>query len=152
MNPQLLKLSTLFPSESTCIYAKLFCVILLIFAESSPAVNPRPALTLQKAADLTLKLYGVMVTEITSLPSYIDQNFLVVDKEGTKYVLKILNSEQSKNSTLVGVQTFAMSFLRQHGVPAQKTVSTTTGQLMSMEEIGNSQGFCMDTAMVQHDW
>ncbi|XP_071344150.1 hydroxylysine kinase-like [Trachinotus anak] len=104
------------------------------------AVNPRPTLTLQQATELTLQVYGVTVTDITTLPSYIDQNFLVVDKEGTKYVLKILNSEDSKNTTLVGVQTLAMSFLHQHGVPAQTAVSTTTGQLMRLEEIDCGHG------------
>ncbi|XP_070765029.1 hydroxylysine kinase-like [Enoplosus armatus] len=102
--------------------------------DNTTAVNPKPTFTLQQATKLTLKLYGVTTTEISTLPSYIDQNFLIVDTEGTKYVLKIMNSEQSKNTTLLGVQTLAMSFLRQHGIPAQTAVPTTTGQLMTMEE------------------
>ncbi len=79
------------------------------------------------------------VTEISTLPSYIDQNFIVVDTEGAKYVLKIMNTEESKNAALLRVQTLAMSFLRQHGIPAQTAVPSTTGQLMSMEEIGNGK-------------
>lgn len=69
--------------------------------------------------------------------SYIDENFLMVDKGGIMYVLKIMNSEESKNTTLLGVQTLIQSFLQQHGVPAQTAVSTTIRQLTSMEEIGN---------------
>uniref|UniRef100_A0A8D0AYK6 Hydroxylysine kinase n=1 Tax=Sander lucioperca TaxID=283035 RepID=A0A8D0AYK6_SANLU len=99
-----------------------------------------PTLTLQQATELTLQLYGVTMTEISTLPSYIDQNFLVVDEEGTKYVLKIMNSEDSKNATLLEVQTLATFFLRQHGVPAQTVVHTITGQLMSMEEIDCGHG------------
>lgn len=116
------------------------CVlILLLCADSATAVNPRPTLEPQQATELILQLYGVTVTDISTLPSYIDQNFLVVDQKGTKYVLKIMNSEDSKNTTLLGVQTLTMSFLRQHGLPVQTAVPTTTGQLMSMEEIGNSK-------------
>ncbi|XP_010778102.1 hydroxylysine kinase-like [Notothenia coriiceps] len=95
----------------------------------------RPTLTPQQATELTVQLYGVTMTEISTLPSYIDQNFLIVDTEGTKYVLKIMNSEGSKNATKLEVQTFALSFLRQHGVPAQTALPTTTGKLLSMEEI-----------------
>ncbi|GLD49951.1 hydroxylysine kinase-like isoform X1 [Lates japonicus] len=104
--------------------------------DNATAVNPRPTLTPLQVTELALTLYGVAATEITTLPSYLDQNFLVVDKEGTKYVLKIMNSEDSKNATLLEVQTLTLSFLRQRGFPAQTAVPTTTGQLMSMEEIG----------------
>ncbi len=116
------------------------CVVIwLLCADNTTAVNPRPTLTLQQATELTLQLYGVTVTEISTLPSYIDQNFIVVDTEGAKYVLKIMNTEESKNAALLRVQTLAMSFLRQHGIPAQTAVPSTTGQLMSMEEIGNGK-------------
>ena len=101
------------------------CVaILLLCAER------RPALTPQQATELTAQLYGVTITKISTLPSYIDQNFLIVDTEGTKYVLKIMNSEDSKKATQLEVQTFALSFLRQHGVPAQTALPTTTGKLL----------------------
>ncbi|XP_044217700.1 hydroxylysine kinase-like [Thunnus albacares] len=103
-------------------------------------VDSRPTLTLQQATKLVLQLYGVKVMEISTLPSYIDQNFLVVDKEGTKNVLKIVNSEESKNTTLLEVQTLAMYLLCQYGVPAQTVLPTTTGQLMSMEEIDCGHG------------
>ncbi|XP_033992079.1 hydroxylysine kinase-like [Trematomus bernacchii] len=100
----------------------------------------RPTLTPQQATQLTAQLYGVTITKISTLPSYIDQNFLIVDTDGTKYVLKIMNSEGSKNATKLEVQTFALSFLRQHGVPAQTALPTTTGKLLSMEEIDCGHG------------
>lgn len=56
-----------------------------------------------------------------------------MDKQGAKFVLKILNVEDSKNATLLEVQT--MSFLRQRGVHAQTAMSATTGQLLNMEVI-----------------
>ncbi|CAJ1060770.1 hydroxylysine kinase-like [Xyrichtys novacula] len=95
---------------------------------------------------MTYMHYGVIVTEISTLPSYFDQNFLMVDKEGKKYVLKIMNSEESKNTTLLGLQTFAMSFLSWHRVPAQTALPTKTGQLMTLEEADNGhspQTYCV---------
>ncbi|XP_028260041.1 hydroxylysine kinase-like [Parambassis ranga] len=103
-------------------------------------VKPRPTLTLQQAADMVLQLYGVRVTKIFTLPSYIDQNFLVVDGDGTKYVLKIMNSEDSKNPAQMAMQTLAMSLLQQHGVPTQMVMPTTTGELMSLEEMDCGHG------------
>ncbi|XP_019953922.2 hydroxylysine kinase-like [Paralichthys olivaceus] len=104
------------------------------------AADPRPMLTPQQATEVTQQLYGVTVREITTLPSYIDQNYLVEDKEGSKYVLKIMNSKESEETTVLGLQTHAMSFLHQHGIPTQTAMPTTTGQLMSMEEIDCGQG------------
>uniref|UniRef100_UPI0037E90FB5 hydroxylysine kinase-like n=1 Tax=Semicossyphus pulcher TaxID=241346 RepID=UPI0037E90FB5 len=106
----------------------------VLCADNAIPVDPRPAFSLQQATKLTLHHYGLTVTEISTLPSYMDQNFLVMDEEGHKYVLKIMNSEESQNTTLLGLQTFIMSFLRCHGVPTQIVVPTTSGQLMMMEE------------------
>uniref|UniRef100_G3P2X9 Hydroxylysine kinase n=1 Tax=Gasterosteus aculeatus aculeatus TaxID=481459 RepID=G3P2X9_GASAC len=108
--------------------------------DTVPAVDHRPMLTLQQATQLTVRLYGVTLTEISTLPSYNDQNFFLVTKEDNKYVLKIMNSKESMNPTRMEVQTLAMSFLHQRGVPSQIVVPTTTGKLMSMEEIDCGQG------------
>lgn len=98
----------------------------------------RPTLSLQQATDLVEQLYGMSVTKITNLPSYLDQNFRLEGQDGKRYVLKIMNVEDSKNSSLLEMQTLAMSFLKQHGLPAQTVIPTSTGKLMSMEEIGKS--------------
>ncbi|KAM9358373.1 hydroxylysine kinase-like [Symphorus nematophorus] len=114
--------------------------------DKTTAVHPRPTLTVQQATQLTLQLYGMTVTELSTLPSYSDQNFLIVNKGGTKYVLKIMNSEKSKNTTVLEVQTLAMSFLCQHGIPVHTAVPTPTGQLMSLEEIDcrhGAQTYCV---------
>lgn len=81
------------------------------------------------------RLYRLTPSEIRSLPSYDDQNFYVAPIEGGEYVLKIMNSEDSKNPTLIEMQTYAMSFLHQNGLPAQTALPTTTGQVMTEEEI-----------------
>lgn len=99
----------------------------------------RPTLSLQQATDLVEQLYGMKVTKITNLPSYLDQNFRLEGKDGKRYVLKIMNVDDSKNSSLLEMQTLAMSFLKQHGLPAQTVIPTTTGELMSMEKIGKRE-------------
>ncbi|KAK7889370.1 hypothetical protein WMY93_024930 [Mugilogobius chulae] len=104
------------------------------------AVNPRPEFTQQQAADLTQHLYGLTINEITSLPSYNDQNFCIKTKSGSKFVLKITNSLDSKNSTILEVQTQAMSFLQRSGLPVQMALYNTTGHLLSFEELGLNQG------------
>lgn len=98
---------------------------------------PQPIFTEEEAKELTQRFYGVAATEISSLPSYIDQNFLVVDAEGSKFVLKILNYKDSKKVTLLEVQTECVSFLHQRGVPTQETIANAEGQLLSFEEKGN---------------
>lgn len=98
----------------------------------------RPTLSLQQATQLVEQLYGKSVTKITNLPSYLDQNFRLEAEDGKRYVLKIMNVDDSKNKSLLEMQTLAMSFLKQHGLPAQTVIPTTTGELMSMEKIGKS--------------
>uniref|UniRef100_A0AAV2KW82 Hydroxylysine kinase n=1 Tax=Knipowitschia caucasica TaxID=637954 RepID=A0AAV2KW82_KNICA len=66
---------------------------------------------------------------------YDDQNFYVLSTNGNKYVLKVMNLEDSKNSSLIEVQTYAMSFLHQHHIPAQTATATVSGKLMSLEEL-----------------
>ncbi|XP_041648249.1 hydroxylysine kinase-like isoform X2 [Cheilinus undulatus] len=51
-----------------------------------------------------------------------------------------MNSEDSKNSNLIEMQTYAMSFLQQNGLPAQTALPTSSGQLTSLEEIDCGYG------------
>lgn len=51
-----------------------------------------------------------------------------------------MNSEDSKNPSLIEMQSYVMSFLHQNGLPAQTTVPTTSGQIMSLEEIDCGYG------------
>ncbi|XP_041647332.1 hydroxylysine kinase-like [Cheilinus undulatus] len=116
------------------------------FTDNKSDDNPRPTFSPKQATKLAQQHYGLTVTEISTLPSYMDQNFLVMDQSSTHYVLKIMNSRESKNTALLGLQTFAMSFLHSHGVPAQTAVPTATGKLMVMEDKDcghGAQSFCV---------
>ncbi|XP_070765173.1 hydroxylysine kinase [Enoplosus armatus] len=102
--------------------------------------HAKPNFSQSQVVELVKRLFSLTPFEIRSLPSYDDQNFYVAAVEGGEYVLKIMNSEDSKNSTLIEVQTYVMSFLHQNGLPAQTALPTTSGQLMSLEEIDCGYG------------
>lgn len=123
--------------ECYCKHSLSFPLRLSECVEITGSTYSRPTLSLQQATDLVLKLYGKPVNKITNLPSYIDQNFRLEGTDGQRYVLKIMNVDDSKNTSLLEMQTVAMSFLKQHGLPTQTAIPTSTGKLMSMEEIGN---------------
>lgn len=95
----------------------------------------KPNLSHSQASEMATRLYRLTPTVIRPLPSYDDQNFYLAAIEGGEYVLKIMNTEDSKNTALMEVQTHAMTFLHQHGLPVQTVLPTTTGQWMSLEEI-----------------
>lgn len=101
--------------------------------------NAQPNFSPSQVSEIMKRLYNLTASEIRPLPSYDDQNLYVAPTEGGEYVLKIMNTEDSKNPTIIELQTHAMSFLYQNGLPAQTAMPTTSGQLMSLEEIGMSQ-------------
>lgn len=105
--------------------------------------HAKPNFTHSQVTEMVKRLYGLTPSEIRPLPSYDDQNFYVASIESGEYVLKIMNSEDSKNPTLIEMQTYAMSFLHQNGLPAQTALSTSTGQLMTEEEIGEKLIGCI---------
>ncbi|KAI4829085.1 hypothetical protein KUCAC02_023147 [Chaenocephalus aceratus] len=94
--------------------------------------HAKPNFSKSQVAETVKRLFGLTASEISSLPSYDDQNFFIDPIEGGKYVLKIMNSEDSKNPALIEVQTHAMSFLHQNGLPAQSALPNISGQLMSL--------------------
>lgn len=104
------------------------------------AQHVKPNFSQPQVAELVKRLFRLTPSEIRSLPSYDDQNFYVAAVEGGEFVLKIMNSEDSKNSNLIEMQTYAMSFLQQNGLPAQTALPTTSGQLMSLEEMDCGYG------------
>ncbi|XP_029004874.1 hydroxylysine kinase [Betta splendens] len=96
--------------------------------------HSQPGFSQRHAAEAVRRLYGLSPSHVRPLPSYDDQNFYVATADGGEYVLKIMNSQDSKEPALVDVQTHAMAFLHQNGLPAQTAVRTTSGLLMSLEE------------------
>lgn len=99
-----------------------------------PTKESKPNLSHSQVTEIIKRLYGLTVSVIRPLPSYDDQNFYVAPSEGGEYVLKVMNSEDSQNIPVLELQTHAMNFLHQRGLPAQTALPTLTSQLMSLEE------------------
>ena len=96
----------------------------------------KPMLSNAQASDLLKRLYDLITSKIHPLPSYDDQNFYVSADDGKEYVLKIMNSGDSKNLPLIEMQTYAMSYLFKNGIPAQTAMPAVSGELMSLEDLG----------------
>ncbi|NXC40498.1 HYKK kinase, partial [Penelope pileata] len=107
----------------------------------------KPAFGEEEAAELVHRVFGLRVTRVQPLPSYDDQNFHVSVPRGSgeaegadEYVLKITNSEDSREPDLIEAQTRAMVFLSAEGFPAATPHLTKDGNIMSLEAGGSAPG------------
>ncbi|KAM3925067.1 hydroxylysine kinase [Leptodactylus fuscus] len=103
-------------------------------------ITIKPAINEAQATKLAKTLYGLQVLKVKSLPSYDDQNFYIQiwddeDNAHREYVMKITNSKDSNNTELIEVQTHAMKFLYDEGLPTPNVLLTKTGEIMSLEDI-----------------
>lgn len=96
----------------------------------------KPNLSDSQVTEITARLFGLTVSTIRLLPSYNDQNFHVACVDAGEFVLKVMNSFDSKDMKLLELQTHSMNFLKQNGLPSQTTLHTVTGETMGLEEIG----------------
>ncbi|XP_078286069.1 hydroxylysine kinase-like [Rhinoraja longicauda] len=101
-----------------------------------------PSLSEAQVMELVGRLYGLKVSKVHPLPSYIDQNFHVMVRESQEggdhvegYILKVLNTVDSQDADLVEAQTRVMMFLNQKGFPTAAPIPTIDGKIMSLETI-----------------
>ncbi|XP_028300769.1 hydroxylysine kinase [Gouania willdenowi] len=104
------------------------------------AKHIKPKFSQSQVTEIVKRLFSLTPSEVRSLPSYDDQNFFVATVDDGEYVLKIMNSADSENLTLIEVQTYTMAYLQQNGLPAQTARPTTSGKLMSLEEMDFGYG------------
>uniref|UniRef100_UPI00398E5EE7 hydroxylysine kinase-like n=1 Tax=Pristiophorus japonicus TaxID=55135 RepID=UPI00398E5EE7 len=102
----------------------------------------KPSLNEAQAGELVGRLYGLKVSSVQPMPSYDDQNFhiQVSETQGSgdrskSYVLKVLNTAESKDADLVEGQTRIMMFLSKKGFPSPTPIPTIDGRIMSLETI-----------------
>ncbi|KAK1805699.1 hypothetical protein P4O66_001966 [Electrophorus voltai] len=107
----------------------------------------KPNLSHSQVTGIVERVFGLTPASIRLLPSYDDQNIAVTTVEGGEYVVKVMNSADSQNLSVLELQTDIMNFLQQRDLPVQKVLPTLTGQLMSLEEI--DCGFGMQKYMVR---
>ncbi|XP_027757387.1 hydroxylysine kinase isoform X2 [Empidonax traillii] len=108
-----------------------------------PQTFSKPALSEKEAAELVDRVFGLKVSWLRPLPSYDDQNFHVRvsgNSDGAggadEFVLKITNSEDSREPDLIQAQTQAMMFLSAQGFPSATPHLTRDGSIMSLESGG----------------
>ncbi|XP_067871406.1 hydroxylysine kinase-like isoform X2 [Heterodontus francisci] len=102
----------------------------------------KPSLSEAQAVELVGRLYGLKVSSVRPMPSYIDQNLHIVvsESQGTEdhsksYVLKVMNTVDSQDADLIEAQTRVMMFLNEKGFPSSTPIPTIDGKIMSLETI-----------------
>ncbi|XP_012313151.2 hydroxylysine kinase isoform X1 [Aotus nancymaae] len=100
----------------------------------------KPTFSEEQASALMESVFGLKVSKVQPLPSYDDQNFHVYitkTKDGpTEYILKISNTETSKNPDLIEVQNHIVMFLKAAGFPTAsvcRTKGDNTTSLVSVD-------------------
>ncbi|KAG8228449.1 hypothetical protein J437_LFUL009100 [Ladona fulva] len=114
---------------------------------AQPGQQIKPNVTLEMAKEMASKLYGLRVKEIHELNAYDDRNFhILVDDIESKtikrtwvhgYVLKIMNSLDSKNLLLIDGQKEILIFLTKYKIICPNPVPNLQGFFYSLEEIPN---------------
>ena len=115
----------------------------------TPGQQIRPKMDETIAISLVRELYGFQVTKINELNAYDDKNYHVfVDNHHTNphvkdvsshgYVLKILNSLDSRNVGFVEGQNEMMIYLNQHGITCSVPVRNLRGSFYAVEKLQSS--------------
>ncbi|XP_052744342.1 hydroxylysine kinase [Bicyclus anynana] len=95
---------------------------------------------------LAERLYGISVLELIELNGYDDKNYKIIEDPNVKnplitnhnphgYVLKIMNSMDSQNLSVVEAQNEIMNFLITRSVTCPKPIRNIFGHLHSVESI-----------------
>ncbi|XP_062946248.1 hydroxylysine kinase [Cynocephalus volans] len=103
----------------------------------------KPSFSDIQVSALVESVFGLKVSKIQPLPSYDDQNFHVCISRSrdstdgpTEYVLKINNTESSKNPDLIEVQNHIIMFLNAAGFPTAsvcRTKGDSTASIISID-------------------
>ncbi|XP_069758943.1 hydroxylysine kinase-like [Narcine bancroftii] len=116
--------------------------------DSEKAASIKPSVSEAQVVELVGRLYGLKVSKVQPLPSYMDQNFHVLVSEtqasgdpSESYVLKVLNTVDSQDADMVEVQTQVMMLLNRKGFPSPTPIPTIDGKIMSLETISCGQEF-----------
>jgi len=103
-------------------------------------IKKKPTLEQIDAQDLAAKYYGLDCVAI-ELPSERDQNFLLVDSDGQKYVLKIANPSENPQVLLFENQVLDHVAKRESNIPIPRVIRTLSGLAMEKETRANDEAY-----------
>src|SRR5579872_7403713 len=99
----------------------------------TPAVHSAPRLSAHEAVRLARELYGIEAAA-EPLPSERDQNFLLCDRAGARFVLKIANAREERR--MLDLQNRALAFLAEQdtGLEWPRLLPSTSGAEIAQQE------------------
>ncbi|KAL6266608.1 hypothetical protein P5V15_003453 [Pogonomyrmex californicus] len=111
-----------------------------------PGQRIRPPMTEKTAVALLGRLYGMKATSVRELNAYDDRNYHVVcdgtttnphviRPEKVGYVLKVINSLDSRKTGVIEAQTELMIFLNQRNICCPLPVKNVNGAYFSLENL-----------------
>jgi len=115
-----------------------------------PGQQIKPEVTTEDVHHLVHKFYNLEVVSVKELNSYDDRNFFITVKDDSVlpnpsdrcqhgYLLKILNSLDSKAGALIEAQNQMMLFLNQRGILCSKPVRNVEQKLMALTELRDGE-------------
>uniref|UniRef100_U5EXQ9 Hydroxylysine kinase n=1 Tax=Corethrella appendiculata TaxID=1370023 RepID=U5EXQ9_9DIPT len=128
---------------------KILTEKLLVLKPSGSVI--KPSVTEDEVRKLLERLYGIVVLEMCELNAYDDRNYLIQhdwrvknpilpsNKSRDGYVLKILNSLESKCESLIDGQIKAMQWLTEKKIKCSIPIKNISGKYFSMEKIGGKE-------------
>uniref|UniRef100_A0A8C4T3W6 Hydroxylysine kinase n=2 Tax=Erpetoichthys calabaricus TaxID=27687 RepID=A0A8C4T3W6_ERPCA len=100
----------------------------------------KPCISPPQAMEILQRIFGLTVSKMSSLPSCDDQNYHIISAEGHAFVLKIFNSEDSRNAEMLDVQISLMIFLKEKGLPIPTPLLTKDGKRMCLVDTDCGSG------------
>jgi len=105
-------------------------------------ISKKPTMVLTDAQVLASKYYGLDCIA-TELPSERDQNFLLADSDGQKYVLKIANPSEDPAVLRFENQVLDHVAIRESNIPIPRVLKTLSGLAMEKETKANGEVYCV---------
>lgn len=98
------------------------------------SARKRPEVPTQFAISLARKHYGLEVFKVKELVGYDDKNFYLNTSDG-EFVLKVTNSDESSNVSVLEAQNEIMLLLKRHGVNCNVPQASLMNEFINLEEI-----------------
>ncbi|XP_068140178.1 hydroxylysine kinase [Drosophila tropicalis] len=111
-----------------------------------PGSEIKPTVHLEDVESLVRRLYGISINEVKELKAYDDRNYLILEDGNIKnplivshcphgYVLKILNSLDSKKVEFVDGQNQLLLYLAKQNVKCPRPIANAVGKYYSVEQL-----------------